>query len=281
MIVGVIPNLDKYGSFDMVEKLGTFFKENGVKAYLSDKVCCTDYESLPDDEIFSKADVIITIGGDGTIIRYAKVAASYNKPILGINAGRMGYLADIEQSEYKLLKKLITGEYTTENRMMLHAKIKENGKIVREADCLNDIVITSGFISRIIDIIANVDGDKISYLADGLITATPTGSTAYSLSAGGPIIDPKSECICLTPICSHTLSVKPIILSPNSSIKLNSFSKKHAEIYLSVDGRKVLSVRPYTDIYISKSELTVKLIRLNDHSFYKTLSAKFSESRSF
>lgn len=281
MTISVIPNLDKYGSEETVEKIGEFFKSQNITAYLPDNVCCSNYLSAPEEEIFALADCIITIGGDGTIIRYAKKAAEYNKPILGINAGRMGYLADIEQSEYKLLLKLINGEYTVENRMMLHAKINENGKTVREVDCLNDAVITSGFISRIIDISANVDGDKISYLADGLIASTPTGSTAYSLAAGGPIIDPKSECICLTPICSHTLSAKPIILNPDSHIKLNAFSKKKAEIYLSVDGRKTVTVRPYTDIYLSKSQLQVKLIRLNDRSFYKTLSAKFSDIRGF
>ena len=280
MIVAVIPNLDKRGSADTVERLAVYFKECGIKAYLPDSICCAGYEHAPEDELFKIADVIITIGGDGTIIRYAKRAAEDNKPLLGINAGRMGYLADIEQSEYKLLSNLKTKDYTLEERMMLHVTVKENGKVINEYDALNDAVITSGFISRIIDISASVEGDSISYRADGLIVSTPTGSTAYSMSAGGPIIDPSMKSVCLTPICSHALSAKPILLNSEKIIKLKAFSKKRTEIYLSVDGRKVANIKPYTEIYVTASKKTVKLVRLNNHSFYKTLSAKFLDTRS-
>lgn len=280
MKVAVIPNLDKRGSSDTVERLGVFFKEQGITAYIPDSICCSDYLQASDDEIFSIADVIITIGGDGTIIRYAKRAAEYGKPLLGINAGRMGYLANIEQNEYNLLSKLKTGGYTIEERMMLYVTVKENGKIIGGYEVLNDAVITSGFISRIIDIQASVEGDAISYRADGLIISTPTGSTAYSMSAGGPIIDPSMNCMCITPICSHALSAKPILLNSNKTVKLKAFSKKRTDIYLSIDGRKVANVKPYTEIYVTRSEKAVKLVRINDRSFYKTLSLKFSDSRS-
>ena len=280
MVVSVIPNLDKRGSSEMVDKLGAFFQANGIDAYIPDNICCSAFKQVSDDEIFKVADIIITIGGDGTIIRYAKRAAAYNKPILGINAGRMGYLANMEQSEFNLLSKLKTGDYTLENRMMLNVKICENGKVINEYDALNDAVITSGFIARIIDISASVKGDSINYRADGMIVSTPTGSTAYSMSAGGPIIDPTAECICLTPICSHSLSAKPILLNASKELKLNAFSKKRTEIYLSVDGRKVANIKPFTEIYISKSSKTVQLVRLSDRSFYKTLSVKFLDLRS-
>jgi NAD+ kinase len=126
-----------------------------------------------------------------------------------------------------------------------------------------------------------VGRDAINYLADGLIVSTPTGSTAYSMSAGGPIIDPLTENICITPICSHSLSAKPILLGANNKITLKSFSKKRTEIYLTVDGRKVANIKPYTEIKITKSDKMAQLIRLNDRSFYKTLSIKFNDSRSF
>ena len=280
MKVAVIPNLDKRGSSDTVERLGVFFKKNDITAYIPDSICCSDYIQASDDEIFSIADIIITIGGDGTIIRYAKRAAEYGKPLLGINAGRMGYLANIEQNEYNLLSKLKTGEYTIEERMMLYVTVKENGKIIGGYEVMNDAVITSGFISRIIDVQASVDGDTISYRADGLIVSTPTGSTAYSMSAGGPIIDPSMNCMCITPICSHALSAKPILLNSNKTVRLKAFSKKRTDIYLSVDGRKVANVKPYTEIYVTRSEKAVKLVRINDRSFYKTLSLKFLDSRS-
>lgn len=279
MIAAVIPNLDKRGSSDMVEKLGDFLAGCDIEAFLPDNIYCSKYKNLPEDELFKTADIIITIGGDGTIIRYAKRAAAYGKPILGINAGRMGYLANIEQSEYKLLSKIKKGEYSIEDRMMLHITVKDNDKITGEYDALNDAVITSGFISRIIDITAFLDSDCIRYRADGLIASTPTGSTAYSMSAGGPIIDPSMNCICLTPICSHTLSAKPILISSDKIVKFKAFSKKRTDIYLSVDGRKVANIKPYTQIYLSESKARVKLIRLNDRSFYKTLSVKFTDIR--
>lgn len=281
MIVAVIPNLDKRGSSETVEKMAEFFKEHDITAYLPDDICCANYEHAPQEELYKIADVIITIGGDGTIIRFAKRAAQDGKPVLGINAGRVGYLANIEQNEYNLLSKLKTGEYTIEERMMMKVTVKENGNIIGEYEALNDAVISSGYLSRIIDVTASVDGgDVISYHADGLIAATPTGSTAYSMSAGGPVIDPTMKCVCLTPICSHSLAAKPILISGEKQIKLKAFSKKRTDICLSVDGRKVVNIKPFTEIYLSQSEKAVKLVRINERSFYKTLSLKFRDSRS-
>ncbi|MBR2040388.1 MAG: NAD(+)/NADH kinase [Clostridia bacterium] len=280
MTVAVLPNLDKPGCSEVVEKLAVILKNEGITAYIPDTIVAAGFTPAPEEEIFKLADVIITIGGDGTIMRYAKVAAKYDKPVLGINAGRMGYLANLEQNELELISKLKTGDYFTERRMMLNVSVFENSKLLGEYTALNDAVITSGFISRIIDISAVVAGDSISYRADGLIISTPTGSTAYSMSAGGPIIDPLMQTMCITPICSHSLAAKPILMSANANIKLKAFSKKRTEIYLTIDGRKVASVKPYTEIQIKKSPDFVKLIRLNNRSFYKTLSYKFKDTRS-
>ena len=281
MIVAVIPNLDKRGSSETVEKMAEFFKECGITAYLPDDICCAGYEHAPYEELYKIADVIITIGGDGTIIRFAKRAAQDGKAVLGVNAGRVGYLANIEQNEYSLLSKLKTGEYTIEERMMLNITVKENGNIIGEYEALNDAVISSGYLSRIIDVTASVDGgDIITYHADGLIAATPTGSTAYSMSAGGPVIDPSMKCVCLTPICSHSLAAKPILIDAEKEIKLKAYSKKRTDIYLTVDGRKVTAIKPFTEINVTRSKNTVKLVRINDRSFYKTLSLKFRDARS-
>lgn len=280
MVVAVLPNLDKPGCSEVVEKLSVILNKEGIKSYIPDTIVAAGYIPLPEEELYKVADVIITIGGDGTIIRYAKAAAKYNKPVLGINAGRMGYLANLEQNELGLISKLKEGNFFTERRMMLTVNVVENGQTVGEYTALNDAVITGGFISRIIDVSANVAGDSISYRADGIIISTPTGSTAYSMSAGGPIIDPLMQSMCITPICSHSLAAKPILMSANSTIKLKAFSKKRTEIFLTVDGRKVCSVKPYTEIYIKKSPEFVQLIRLNNRSFYKTLSYKFKDTRS-
>jgi len=280
VIVAVIPNLDKRGAAEVVEKLGVILKKENITAYLPDSICATDFLHAPEEELYSLADVIITIGGDGTIIRYAKRASQDNKPVLGINAGRMGYLANLEQNELGLISKLKTKEYFVEKRMMLSVTVVENGKTVGEYSAINDAVITSGFISRIIDVSVSVGGDSINYRADGLIISTPTGSTAYSMSAGGPIIDPLTQSMCITPICSHSLSAKPILLGANNIIKLKAFSKKRTDIYLTVDGRKVSQIKPYTEIIIKRSDRAAQLIRLNDRSFYKTLAYKFKDARS-
>ena len=198
VIVAVIPNLDKRGAAEVVEKLGVILKKENITAYLPDSICATDFLHAPEEELYSLADVIITIGGDGTIIRYAKRASQDNKPVLGINAGRMGYLANLEQNELGLISKLKTKEYFVEKRMMLSVTVVENGKTVGEYSAINDAVITSGFISRIIDVSVSVGGDSINYRADGLIISTPTGSTAYSMSAGGPIIDPLTKYVYYT-----------------------------------------------------------------------------------
>jgi len=280
VVVAVIPNLDKRGAAEVVEKLGVILKKENITAYLPDSICATDFLHAPEEELYSLADIIITIGGDGTIIRYAKRAARDNKPVLGINAGRMGYLANLEQNELGLVSKLKTKEYFVEKRMMLSVSVFENGRLINEYSAINDAVITSGFISRIIDVSVSVGGDSINYRADGLIISTPTGSTAYSMSAGGPIIDPLTQSMCITPICSHSLSAKPILLGAENVIKLKAFSKKRTDIYLTVDGRKVAQVKPFTEIIIKRSEKEAKLIRLNDRSFYKTLSYKFKDARS-
>lgn len=280
MIVAVIPNLDKRGSSDVVEKLGKILKSLNIEAYIPDSICGTDFKHAPEDMLYKIADLIITIGGDGTIMRYAKRAAIDNKPILGINAGRVGYLANIEQNELSLLSKLKSEEYIIEKRMMLSVSVIENGKVINQFNALNDAVITSGFISRIVDISVTVGTDSINYRADGLILSTPTGSTAYSMSAGGPIIDPLTESFCITPICSHSLSAKPIILGADNTVTLKAFSKKRTDIFLTVDGRKVASMKPFSEVKIIKSDSFVQLVRLNDRSFYKTLSYKFKDARS-
>jgi len=202
MIVGLLPNLDKRGVVEVLENLKPILRENGMKAYLPDYISFSGYESVKEEELFKMSEVLVTVGGDGTIMRYAKIAALYDKPILGINAGRLGFLANLEANQINLISKLKNGDYDTEKRMTLSVIAKENGETVGEFTAVNDAVISSGFMSRLIDVSAYIDYEPITYRADGLIVSTPTGSTAYSMSAGGPIIDPAINNIILTPICS-------------------------------------------------------------------------------
>lgn len=275
MIVGIMPNLDKRGVTDILEKMREILSNEGIKAYLPSHISFLGYESIPEEQLFENSDVIITVGGDGTLIRYAKTAAKYQKPILGINAGRLGFLANIEANQLQLIKKLKSGEYETENRMLLDVSVVENGQVHDSFTAVNDAVISSGFMHRLFDIQAYIDEEPINYRADGLIISTPTGSTAYSLSAGGPIIDPTIENIIITPICSHSLSAKPIILSGNNKVKFKAFSMKKSDVYLLIDGRRSYNVKPYTEIFVKKSNSNITLIKLTKRSFYKTLSEKF------
>lgn len=275
MVVGLLPNLDKRGVPDVMERLKPILRENGMKAYLPDYISFIGYESIAEDELFKISDVLLTVGGDGTIIRYAKLAALHAKPILGINAGRLGFLANLEANQLSLIGKLKNGDYNIEKRMALSVKVVENGETVSQFTAVNDAVISSGFMSRLIDISAYIDDEPINYRADGLIVSSPTGSTAYSMSAGGPIIDPAINNIIITPICSHSLSAKPIILSGDTTVKFKAFSMKKSDVYLLIDGRRSFTVKPFTEIYITKSSNDISLIKLTRRSFYKTLSEKF------
>ena len=275
MVAGILPNLDKRGVPDVMERMLSILNENNIQPYLPEQISYLGYESIPEEEFYKKADVIITVGGDGTIIRYAKTAAKYGIPVLGINAGRLGFLANIEANQLSLLSKLKTGDYEIEKRMILDIKLVENEQEMANFTAVNDAVISSGFMSRLIDIQAYIDHEPINYRADGLIISTPTGSTAYSMSAGGPIIDPAINNIIITPICSHSLSAKPIILSGDTTVKFKAFSMKKSDVYLLIDGRRSYNIKPFTEICVSKSQDNISLIKLTKRSFYKTLSEKF------
>lgn len=275
MVAGILPNLDKRGVPDVMERMLSILIENNIQPYLPEQISYLGYESIPEEEFYKKADVIITVGGDGTIIRYAKTAAKYGIPVLGINAGRLGFLANIEANQLSLLSKLKTGDYEIEKRMILDIKLVENEQEMANFTAVNDAVISSGFMLRLIDIQAYIDHEPINYRADGLIISTPTGSTAYSMSAGGPIIDPAINNIIITPICSHSLSAKPIILSGDTTVKFKAFSMKKSDVYLLIDGRRSYNIKPFTEICVSKSQDNISLIKLTKRSFYKTLSEKF------
>jgi len=277
MKAAVLPNLDKRGAYDVVLKLGEILKNEEIEAYLPEGMIFAGFKQLPEDELYGIADIIITIGGDGTIIRYAKRAALDNKPVLGINAGRMGYLANIEQNELGLLRKLKQNEYFVEKRMMLSVTVFENGRRLGEYNALNDAVITGGFISRIIDISVGVGGDNINYRADGLILSTPTGSTAYSMSAGGPIVEPSAKNFLITPICAHAMLAKSIVVAPSRvvTVKVGKIGRHNA--FLSVDGGRAFRLNTGDEITVKSSQKVTRLVRLKNTSFFEILNRKFIE----
>lgn len=223
--------------------------------------------------IYESANLIIVLGGDGSIMEAARNAAARGTPVLGINMGRVGYLAELEMNELDLLDKVMEGQYTLDKRTMLNAEvISATGKETKTAFALNDAVISNGSISRIIDLQLSESGVPINtYRADGLIISTPTGSTAYSMSAGGPIADPRISCFCVTPICPHMSLTRSILFPDSASIEVKNICRREKVLYLTLDGRSNFELMRNDVVRITKSELTASIVRVKERSFYDKL----------
>lgn len=254
----------------MLEKQGKYFNDNNIKIYKEM------------DELISDCDTVITIGGDGTIIHKAKYAAKFSKPILGLNLGRVGFVAELEKTEIDKIENLVEGKYEIENRAMLYVNVtnKVDSFDIKEFYALNDVVISKSAYSGVVDLNVFLNGNKMNrYIADGIILSTPTGSTAYSLSAGGPIIEPKLDCILLTPICQHSMLSRSVIFNRESKIDINTRLRRKDEVFLSVDGRDTTLINDNNTVSISLSDTKVKLIKLKKYNFYEVLDQKFSKRR--
>lgn len=230
------------------------------------------------DRELPNADLIICFGGDGTILHMAKAATRRGIPILGVNIGTMGFMAELESSELDKLKKLATGEYTIDNRMMLDVTIQRDRDILFHDICLNDVAVTKGAIARIVHLTVKCDGvQAMECGGDGVIIATPTGSTAYSLSAGGPIVEPEARNILITPVCAHDVGSRCIVASDRRVVTVEMIHNARRNAYLSVDGGKAVRLNMGDIATIRKSNLETKLIRLKDRSFYDVVNAKFKK----
>lgn len=274
MKIALIINSLKNNALSIAKEVAEFLNANAVEVLITDAFCdeIKTATVCSDDDLYVLCDLVITVGGDGTIIHSAKKAAVHKKAILGINAGRLGYLAGLEENEISLLNDLINGNYEIEKRMLLSAEI--NGK---ELYCLNDAVISKGTHSRMIDITVSLENDEISYRADGLIAATPTGSTAYSLSAGGPIIDPKLESIALTPICPQSLFARPILLHSDATVSITADPPEETGAFLTIDGEESFPLSKNSVVKIRRAEnISVSLIKLQNRMFLSALFDKFN-----
>lgn len=235
---------------------------------------------LPMEAVYAEADILIVFGGDGTILEAARRAAQRGTPILGINLGRLGYMAELELSELDLLDKLFTGEYELEKRSMLRVELFSGSELRSFCYALNDAVISNGSVSRMIDLELSEGGVPVTtYRADGLIVATPTGSTAYSMSAGGAIVDPRVECFCVTPICPHSFAARPMIFSDSSVLEVRNICAREKMLYLTVDGRMNFELYRNQTVRITKSNLQTSLIRLKKCGFYRKLRQKMNDNK--
>ncbi len=229
------------------------------------------------EQLFDFCDMAVTVGGDGTIIHTAKYAAKSDKPLIGVNVGRLGFAADVEPDEIDSLVRLVSGDYTTEQRILLDVEVIKNGESSRYL-AVNDAVIARGQLSKIIDLQLSLDGEEISkYRADGLLFSTPTGSTAYSLSAGGPILAPQMECILMTPVCPHSLFSRSVLFSADSELSVSVRIPNECCCILTIDGEKDVNILADDRVIIRKSNLKLRLISLHNRNFYKLLNEKLKE----
>ena len=227
-------------------------------------------------EELKTADMLICFGGDGTILHAAKDANAYGIPILGVNLGSVGFMAEVELGELSLLSKLAVGKYTVESRMMLEVSIRREGRTIFSDLALNDAVVTKGAVARVVEI--EVRSDKVpitTYSGDGVIVSTPTGSTAYSMSAGGPIVEPTAENIILTPICPHSvINARSFVLDARRTVTVRIKDLARKTAYLSVDGGKAFRLRGGDSLYVRRAEAKTRLIRLTNRSFYEIVTQK-------
>jgi len=279
--VGIFPNLRKQNMINVAKSLVRWFQDRDYQVCLSNEVAeSLDMPQLSKnlDDLTNIIDVAVTLGGDGTLLGVARFVAQRKTPILGINMGHVGFLTEIELADiFTDLEYFHRQEYDIDVRMMLEAKVIRGRKVLTEFLALNDIVITKGPFARLIRLKTYANEAYVdTYPADGLIISTPTGSTAYSLSAGGPIIRPDMNLLLLTPICPHTLHSRSIILSEDDIIKVIVLAD-HPEVMLTVDGQEGYKLLPKDTVIVNKSACTTRLIRIRKRSFYDVLRKKLSE----
>ncbi len=282
MIIGIIANTTKEKVFSVISDLIKMLKENGFDYLLSDDVIryrklltekINENKFLDEDKLCKKSDVIISIGGDGTMLASAFHAHSNNKPVFGVNLGKLGFLVDANVDQLgKFIDELKNGKYSIEERMVIEGECL--GHKVEKLFAVNDIVIDKGGWPKMIELTITVDGEYVTtFAADGLIIATPTGSTGYSISVGGPIVSPKSDVITLSPVSPHSLSVRPIVLPSSQEIIIKAASL-HKEIHINCDGQRVFSFPPPLEIKITKSKRPLKLVHTSFTSYFETLRNK-------
>ena len=277
------PNPYRDKNFQTVRAAADILRKAGIDVKL-----CLPFEidksyDLPRDLRFSRldrevgtADMLVCFGGDGTILHMAKTATRNGIPILGVNIGTMGFMAELECTELEELKRIATGDFSIEERMMLDVSVYRDRDIIFHDICLNDVVITKGSVARIVHMAVKCDGvQAMECGGDGIIVSTPTGSTAYSLSAGGPIVEPDAHSVLITPICPHDVASRCIVASDKRIVTVELTRNSRRNAYLSADGGKTLRMSMGDVATIKKSNLTTKLVRLRDRSFYDVVNMKF------
>ena len=236
-----------------------------------------DYRDMQEE--LKTADLLLCFGGDGTILHAAKDALPYDIPVLGVNMGSVGFMAELEHGELELLTRLAEKKYTIEHRMLLDVAVRRGRDVLFRDLALNDAVVTKGAVARVIDLSVRGDGVHVyEFSGDGVILATPTGSTAYSMSAGGPIVEPTAENILVTPICAHSLQAKPLVMGRDRVVSVRIGRQARKTAYLSVDGGRAFRLSGGDVVEVRRSRRVTRLVRLMDHSFYEIINQKLGRT---
>ena len=283
--ISIVTNFNISDKLDAAVKVAQKLCEHVQKVYIpnsyKDRILRAhahrpEFVYIPIEEVYSASDLIVGIGGDGVMLEAARRATPANIPILGINMGRVGYMTELEMTELDALDEIFKGNFYLDERAMLRVEIRSNkGNNKFSAYALNEAVIANGTTARIIDIELSDNGRLVSeYRADGLVIATPTGSTAYSLSAGGPIVDPKLSCFCVTPICPHSLIARPLVFPDSAVLEVKNICVREKVLHLTVDGRATFDLFFGDTAVITKSALKTKLLRIKNDDFYSKIRLK-------
>lgn len=262
----------------MVPTLVAWLRQRQVDVLVDEETaCCIDPGApvLPRENLAENVDLLIVLGGDGTLLSAARALKGHKVPILAVNLGGLGFLTSVTREElYPLLERVLRGEHTVSERMMLDARTLRNGNAVEHQIALNDAVINKAALARMLDFDVYVDGSQIGrYRADGLIVATPTGSTAYSLAAGGPIVHPHLNAFVITPICPHMLTNRPLVIPDTSRVEID-IAAAEEPVYLTLDGQVGFQLQSKDRVSIQKSESRVYFVQSPQKNYFEVLRSK-------
>lgn len=274
--IGIICKPGRKEPQEILQELLPMIHGKGCETFIDNETAAElNINGFSRDEIVARVDMVLVLGGDGTMLSVSRLVAEKGIPILGINLGSLGFITEVSRDEiFSTVSKILNDGCAIEERLMLSAAVHRDGKKLTEYTVLNDVVINKGAVARIIDLETNINGNYVTtFKADGLIISTPTGSTAYSLSAGGPILYPTLESIVLTPICSHTLTNRPIVLPDNFKIEI-IIKKMSGDVFLTLDGQVGFSLMRGDVIEINKSDHKTKLLVPLEHDYFRVLRTK-------
>ena len=277
--VGVVGRSRQEDVEGVLQELLAALRGSGAEVLVEDRFTDVigDRASLHSREAIARAaDLVVVLGGDGSMLSAARNLAPFNKPMLGVNRGRLGFLTDISPDVIgEQISAVMRGDYSVEERFLLDASVERNGIRVAEGDALNDVVVNSGTSAQMIEVELYIDGDFVNrQRADGLIVSTPTGSTAYSLSGGGPIMHPALDALLILPMFPHTLSSRPIVIKGNSEIRIDVLARNRIHPPVTCDGQVNMTARPGDSVILRKKPYPLTLLHPPGHSFYASCRDK-------